>query len=68
MTHQPTISFPIHFNFHSTAPVGANLTLAQKIMKRKLQLAIGALVLALLGGWIYWAQLGVRSTTFAGPA
>ena len=37
-------------------------------MKQKLQFAIGALVLALFGVWIYWAQLGVRSTTFAGPA
>ena len=29
---------------------------------------MGALVLTLLGGWVCWAQLGVRSTTFAGPA
>jgi hypothetical protein len=36
-------------------------------MKQKIHLAIGVLLLMLFGAWIYRAQLGVRSTTFAGP-
>jgi len=41
--------------------------LAHRTMKQKIHLAIGALLVLLVGTWIYWAQLGVRSTTFAGP-
>ena len=36
-------------------------------MKHKIHIAIGVLLLMLFGAWIYWAQLGVSSTTFCGP-